>query len=241
MSTRSPRQGTSEQHLLVSAASCGATHQSQQRAKAALILPKSSAVDDRCPRTRFRLVAWVLIVLIISVVVGIARGGRLHHLLDVETRAWWLLLIGFGMQIVATQLPSTRSSLAVGLLLLSYVFIVGMVAINRQAPGMWIAGIGILMNFTVIALNRGMPVLPAAVQIAGGAANPIMSGKHVLLDEATQLPFLGDLIPLPGTVISMGDVFLAIGLGVFIEEMTRRRPRLFRHGVHGEGGSAVEH
>ncbi|HSF85337.1 MAG TPA: DUF5317 domain-containing protein [Acidimicrobiia bacterium] len=185
--------------------------------------------------------AWVLFVLIISAFVGVVRGGRLQHLLDVETRAWWLLVIGFGLQIIAAQLPEENSSLAVGLLLVSYVSILGMVAINRMAPGMWIAGIGLLMNFTVIALNGGMPVLPASVEIAGGSADPVLSGKHVLLDDSTRLPFLGDLIPLPATVISMGDVFLAIGLGVFLEAMTRRRPRLFRHGVHGEGGSALEH
>ncbi len=184
--------------------------------------------------------AWIFFVLVVSLIVGLVRGGRLQHLLDVETRAWWLLILGFGMQIVAAQLPVANRTLAVGLLLGSYLSILGMVAINRHAPGMWIAGIGILMNFLVIALNRGMPVLPAAVEIAGGSANPVLSGKHVLLDESTRLPFLGDLIPLPGTVISMGDVFLAIGLGVFVEEMSRRRPRLFRHGVHGEGGSAVE-
>lgn len=178
--------------------------------------------------------------MIVSLIVGVARGGRLQHLLDVETRAWWLLVFGFGLQIVASLLSADNSTLAVVLLMLSYVSILGMVAINRKAPGMWIAGIGILMNFTVIALNRGMPVLPAAVEIAGGSPDPVLSGKHVLLDESTRLPFLGDLIPLPGAVISMGDVFLAIGLGVFVEEMSRRRPRLFRHGVHGEGGSALE-
>lgn len=178
--------------------------------------------------------------MIVSLIVGIVRGGRLQHLLDVETRAWWLLVFGFGLQVVASLLSAENSTLAVVLLMLSYVSILGMIAINRKAPGMWIAGIGILMNFTVIALNRGMPVLPAAVEIAGGSAEPVLGGKHVLLDESTRLPFLGDLIPLPGAVISMGDVFLAIGLGVFVEEMSRRRPRLFRHGVHGEGGSALE-
>lgn len=184
--------------------------------------------------------AWVLFVLIVSLIVGIARGGRLQHLLDVETRAWWLLVFGFALQTVASLLSAENSTLAVVLLMLSYVSILGMVAINRKAPGMWIAGIGILMNFTVIALNRGMPVLPAAVEIAGGSPDPVLGGKHVLLDESSRLPFLGDLIPLPGAVISIGDVFLAIGLGVFVEEMSRRRPRLFRHGVHGEGGSALE-
>ena len=79
--------------------------------------------------------AWVLFVLIISAIVGIARGGRLQHLFDVETRAWWLLLLGFGMQIVASQLPEQNRSLAVALLLLSYVSILGMVAIHMPGAG----------------------------------------------------------------------------------------------------------
>ncbi len=116
-----------------------------------------------------------------------------------------------------------------------------MIGMNRNAPGMWIAGIGILMNFLVIAVNRGMPVLPASVEIAGGDPALVTSGKHVVLDSSTHLAFLGDIIPLPGAVISLGDVFLAIGLGLFVEEQMRRRPRLFRHGIHGEAGSAAEH
>jgi hypothetical protein len=184
--------------------------------------------------------AWVVFVLLISIVVGAARGGRLHNLLDVEARAWWLLIVGLGMQAIAVLLPASSSSIAVPLLLASYLPILMMVAINRNAPGMWIAGIGILMNSIVIALNAGMPVLPASVEIAGGDPTAALGGRHVLLDQATRLPFLGDIIPLPGTVISMGDVFLAIGLGVFAEEQMRIRPRLFRHGVPGEAGSAAE-
>ncbi len=41
-------------------------------------------------------------------------------------------------------------------------------------------------------------------------------------------------------MISLGDVFLAVGLAVFVEEQMRVRPRLFRHGVHGQAGSAAE-
>ncbi len=182
----------------------------------------------------------MVFVLILSVIVGAVRGGRLVNLLDVEARAWWLLLIGLTLQLVAGLLPASNRTLAVSLLLLSYIPILAMVAMNRHAPGMWIAGIGILMNFIVIGLNGGMPVLAASVDIAGGNPDAVLSGKHVVLDNATRLPFLGDIIPLPGSVISMGDVFLAIGLGVFTEEQMRIRPRLFRHGVHGEAGSAAE-
>ena len=182
---------------------------------------------------------WVVIVLLLSAGVGALRGGRLSNLGDVDTRAWWLLIVGLGIQLGAAQIPASSRPLAVGLLLLSYVVILVMVWINRDAPGMWIAGIGLFMNFTVIALNGGMPVLPASAELAGLGSDLTLRGRHVLLDTSTIAPFLADIIPLPGAVISLGDVFLAIGLGVFIEEQMRQKPRLFRKGVKGESGSAA--
>jgi hypothetical protein len=38
----------------------------------------------------------------------------------------------------------------------------------------------------------------------------------------------------------MGDVFLAIGVGVFLEDQVRRPVRLFAHGVEGTPGSAAD-
>ena len=183
---------------------------------------------------------WVVFVLVLSAAVGKLRGGRLKNLADVRATAWWLLLVSLAMQLAANLLPASMADTSTVLVLASSLPILVMVWINRNAPGMWIAGIGILMNFTVIALNQGMPVLPAAIEIAGGAPNPVLDGRHIVLDSSTHLPFLGDIIPLPGSVISLGDVFLAIGLGVFIEEEMRRSPRLFRRGVHAEGGSATD-
>ena len=183
---------------------------------------------------------WVVVVLVLSAGVGAARGGRLSNLGDVDTRAWWLLIVGLGLQLAATFIPGSSRPLAVALLLASYLAILAMVWINRNEPGMWIAGIGLFMNFIVIALNGGMPVLPASAELAGLGSDLTLSGRHVLLDTSTVAPFLGDIIPLPGTVISLGDVFLAIGLGVFIEEQMRKKPRLFRKGVKGESGSAAK-
>jgi hypothetical protein len=113
--------------------------------------------------------------------------------------------------------------------------------LNREASGIWIAGIGVLMNFTVIAVNGGMPVLPEAAAIAGGEAGDlVLSAKHVLLTDATHLPFLADIIPLPGAVVSLGDVFLAIGVAVFLEDQMRQPLTLFAHRVTGIPGSAVD-
>ena len=184
---------------------------------------------------------WIAVVLVFSVLISVLRGGKLANLVEIEIHAWWLLFVGFGLQILAGALPDDRGSLAVGLLLTSYVVLVLVVWLNRAEPGIWIAGLGILMNFTVIAANGGMPVMMEAARVAGGVSTDIvLDGKHVLLDAGTRLPFLGDVIPLPRNVISLGDVFLAVGLGVFLEDKLRQPVRLFRHRVQGVPGSAAE-
>jgi hypothetical protein len=110
---------------------------------------------------------------------------------------------------------------------------------------MWLAGLGILMNFSVIAANGGMPVLEGAASAAGGFPEGLTlegSYKHVWLDARTILGFLADVIPVRlfglGNVISLGDVLLAVGLGAFLEDELRQPVRWFKHGQRTEGGSA---
>jgi len=180
---------------------------------------------------------WLVAVLVVSVAVSIMRGGKLSNLPDIHAKGWWLLFVGFGMQIVANVVSGSR--LAISLLLTSFALLLVMVWMNRSEPGMWIAGIGLLMNFIVIAVNAGMPVLPEAIELAGGSADLVFDATYVLLDSSSRLPFLADVIPLPGSVISLGDVFLAVGLGVFIEDQLKQPLRLFRHRVQGVPGSAA--
>jgi hypothetical protein len=184
--------------------------------------------------------AWLLVVIAVSVTVSLMRGGKLSNLSEVYVRGWWLLFVGFGMQTAADFVNTDNRELAVWLVLLSYLPLLAVVALNQRMPGMWISGIGILMNFTVIALNNGMPILPEAFELAGGTVESLtLDAKHVILNGTSHLPFLADIIPMPGSVISMGDVLLAVGLGVFIEDQLHQPLRLFRHRVQGLPGSAA--
>lgn len=182
----------------------------------------------------------MLLVIAVAIVIGWSRGGRLANLTEIRVRIWWLLIIGFGLQAAALFLPSERHSLAVAMILASYVPLLVFVWLNRDMAGMWIAGIGILLNFTVIALNAGMPVMVEAIEVAGGAGIPDLGARHVLMTDTTRLPFLGDVIPLPASVISVGDVFLAIGIGVFVEDRMRTPIPLFARGAQGTPGSAAQ-
>lgn len=191
---------------------------------------------------------WLAIVLFLALVIALLRGGRLTNLGDIELRSWWLLVLGFGLQAATRLLPDEDWAETAGLfmILASFLLLMVLVIINKERPGMWLAGVGVLMNFTVISLNGGMPVLTEAAKVAGGFAgsSPDIAGsfKHVVLDAGTVLPSLGDVIPIRlagrGQVISLGDVFLAVGLGRFLEYELRKPRRYFKKGASAEAGSA---
>ena len=189
---------------------------------------------------------WLAVVLFIALVIAVLRGGRLVNLGDLELNAWWLLFLSLGLQFSTDLIPETAQGLGLTMILLSYVLLLVMVWLNRSKPGMWIAGIGVLMNLTVIAVNGGMPVLAGAAEVASGftitAPDLSDSFKHVPLDESSRLTFFADVIPLRivgiGEVISLGDIFLALGLGMYLEHELRRPRRWFRKGAQAESGSA---
>jgi hypothetical protein len=191
---------------------------------------------------------WLALVLFLALVIAILRGGRLTNLGDIELRSWWLLIVGFGLQAATRLLPEEDWAETAGLLMVlgSFLLLLVLVIVNRDHPGMWLAGFGVLMNFTVISLNGGMPVLTEAAVAASGftVTDPDIAGsfKHVVLGPDTILPAFADLIPLRlaghGQVISLGDVFLAVGLGRFLEHELRKPRRYFKKGASAEAGSA---
>ncbi len=191
---------------------------------------------------------WLALVLFVATTIALLRGGRLSNLADIRLRMWWLLPLGFALQATTALLPSDASwapAAGVVLILVSYLPLLALVILNRERKGMWLAGLGILMNFSVIVANGGMPVLSEAALAAAGfrEGTAVTYGyKHVPLDATTIFGFLADVIPIRlfghGQVISLGDVLLAVGLGRFLEDELRRPVRWFKRGVHTEGGSA---
>lgn len=192
---------------------------------------------------------WLALVLFLALTIAVLRGGRLSNLGDIHLRMWWLLPMAFLLQIATAWLPrSARWSDSVGLamILTSFVLLLALVILNRDRTGMWLAGVGVLMNFSVIALNGGMPVLEGAWEVAAGFSGEAMSVaasyKHVTLNASTRLSFLADVIPIrlanQGNVVSLGDVFLAVGLARFLESELRRPVRWFKRGARAQAGSA---
>src|SRR4029079_1336863 len=96
---------------------------------------------------------------------GLVLGGRVGNLGDLRIRWLPLALAGFALQSISIS----DSVLPPVILAVSYVLLTALAVENVRVwtPGARLILIGILLNFTVIALNGGMPVTRSALVASG--------------------------------------------------------------------------
>jgi hypothetical protein len=118
--------------------------------------------------------------------------------------------------------------------LATFPFMASIAWLNRRSPGMAILGSGLLLNFVVIAANGGMPVFGEAIAVLKAgvqtAVIPPTDFVHVLGTAATHVPWLADVIPLPGpswllAIASPGDLLLSAGIVAFLGAAMEMHPR----------------
>lgn len=112
--------------------------------------------------------------------------------------------------------------------------------VNAHLPGVVALTAGVVANGAAIVANAGMPVSASAVAAIGGspAAIPV-AGHHHLLDAASRLTGLADVLALRwlGIVVSPGDVLVVAGavllLAASLVGTTDSPPAWTRVGVPG--------
>jgi hypothetical protein len=193
-------------------------------------------------------------ILLAAIAAGLLAGAiraRLTngHLQTPDLHLVWLVPIAYLPQWFAFHQPTTRRLVSddtaaialVGSQLLLLVF----AWYNRQQPGFWALGTGLLLNLTVIAFNGGlMPVNPEVVSqlLPEASARTWQIGDRigwnvVLPVEATGLWWLSDHLLMPAWLpyrkaLSVGDICIAIG--AFWLLWTSARPlRVGEVGVQG--------
>lgn len=174
-------------------------------------------------------------VLLIAVALGLAGGffrartsGRVYQTVDIKLVG--LVLLAYLPQFFAFYLPATRSRVPdewiPWILISSQLLLLVFAWANRKYPGFWLLGLGLLANFTVIALNGGMmPLLPEVADqlVLPGSESMLQRGQRVgfgkdilLAKEDTVLWFLGDIFLLPAhfnypLAFSLGDILISTG------------------------------
>jgi hypothetical protein len=152
------------------------------------------------------------VALVVALAIVPLTRGSFRRLAAIEVQRVWLLFAGLAIQVALelVDFPAAhRETAGFGLLLASYLALLGFCTSNLRLAGMGVVTIGVAMNAFVIAANQGMPY-----RVAEGR-EPAVTVKHRPERPGDVLPVLGDRIVLPDPVaasISFGDLILAVGL-----------------------------
>lgn len=160
-------------------------------------------------------------------------GGRLGAFGDLRLRWGPALLLAVALQaVILFLIPNHPSGVHEPLHVVSYVLIGVFVIANMQIEGMWLIALGGLGNAAVIALNGGvMYVSRSALETVG--LYPLPDGfLNAEVLEHPRISFLGDVFPIPplNTVVSLGDILIAIGAMVLVHGVcgSRLNPAVMR-------------
>ena len=184
----------------------------------------------------------MLAFLLLSVLVGYARRGRLRHYLEHPLRGLccpspptrW----SFPLARWRTYCPGRPASWLGAAVCLEYAMLFAFVWLNHERKAFWVIAIASLLNFAVIAANGfRMPISPAVYEfpIFEDVARRVGSGEMVeytLVGWDGPLWWLGDTIPVlwvvPG-LASVGDLGLAAGVFALMQEIMCPKKRRGRH------------
>ncbi|WP_230204756.1 DUF5317 domain-containing protein [Parafrankia elaeagni] len=148
---------------------------------------------------------------------GLARGGTLDALSRVYI-ARPLLFVGVVAVLAFGRLVGPLHSPA---WILASAGLLAFALTNSRLPGLPLLCAGVILNAVVISANGGdMPVSEWGADRAGVPVEDIRSSDfHTVADSGTSLRLLSDILPLPTpaapAVVSLGDVLMAAGLGLF--------------------------
>ena len=175
--------------------------------------------------------------MLFSLILAKFRNGKLSNIEKLEFNKFYLILIAGFIQLTLSLLQKINPPWASFILNdyftylhgLSYMLIFIAIIMNIKRPSMKLFIIGVVLNFLVISFNGGK--MPVSITGIKGINSPTVELpirefdiKHIAVTPDTKLVYLADIIliprpyPLP-KIISIGDLFLILGLFVFIQEI----------------------
>jgi Family of unknown function (DUF5317) len=181
---------------------------------------------------------FLLYAVLVGLAAGLLLGGRPGRLAEVPLRWTWLIVAGMVIQGLLYSDPVSQRVAQVGpavgpaIYVASMAMVLAAVIRNARIPGLALVAIGGALNLAAIVANGGF--MPASLAALGSHVPPPGSGysNSVVLANPALAP-LTDIFALPdwlpaGNVFSIGDIFIAVGIGAAIVVQMRRRPEVSR-------------
>jgi len=160
---------------------------------------------------------------------------------------FWLLLLAFVPQWFVFSLPLTREQIPNTwipfILIGSQAILLLFVWLNRHQTGVWLLGIGLLLNLIVISFNKGwMPISPETLDHLRVSSSTWQvwqrhgfSKDMVIPVQSTKLWILSDIVTLNffdrfKIAFSIGDIIISLGIFTYLWS-TRRSETLMKEYV----------
>lgn len=173
--------------------------------------------------------------LVLGLLIGLVLKGQLKNFEKLNFKLWYLAIFAAIIELSSNMIRLNEIQ-PYSVFVDDYVWYIKVVIyslltivliVNIRHMGIVLVFIGVVLNGIVILMNQGrMPVTIEGIEtlVSGEYIEKLTSGSdlaHQLLTDQTMYPFLGDIIhimppyPFPKT-ISVGDIFMSIGIMVFI-------------------------
>ncbi|MTI67739.1 MAG: hypothetical protein FH753_14225 [Firmicutes bacterium] len=175
---------------------------------------------------------WTFLVL--SVVVGLIRGGKISRLSGLKFQSLWLFILALAIQAVIILFGVNTDSIVLEyikeLYVASYALLFIGIILNIKIRSLIVIALGAISNILVFAVNKGkIPISMEGLKLAGynDLIELLKNGEIALytpLTSDTKYAYLSKLItiqkpyPFP-QVLSIGDVIIALGLFIFIQSV----------------------
>ena len=171
-------------------------------------------------------------IIIISIIIGLLRNGKLGSLSQISLKKTELIVLACLIQGGIIFLGSKNIKFVLDhssyMIIFSYIVLMLAVWHNKRLEGINFIALGIIFNFIVIVANGGhMPVLLSSLYKAelNDFALVLKEGTyvtHTLITEKTLFKFLADVIPLSPpfpdpSVVSAGDFLMFYGVFSLIQ------------------------
>jgi hypothetical protein len=171
-------------------------------------------------------------ILIVAVIIGLIRGGKITNMMEIKIRYPWLIfssvMVEFGLLILMRNTTFITQPMVFAAVFIQYLLLCVFLWLNRHLPFIWLVGVGSLLNLLVIMVNKGsMPLSNAAALLDSNSKDLqyLLNGQFLtyhLINEKTKLWFLGDVIYIPppfNVFLSIGDIILFIGILLLIQSI----------------------
>ncbi len=168
---------------------------------------------------------------ILGIILGLVRKGKLSNLGITNIRGWFVIIIAFFIQILPVITISVEfiKPYEKYTYIFSMVLLLVVVIINLDKKGFSIMLTGLILNSIVVIMNGfKMPISFEGLRLAGmvDTIEAITTGNIInymgLNMVTTWTKYLGKFIVIPkpyplAKVISVGDIFMSLGIIFFIQ------------------------